>query len=84
VKIAYLFLKQYHAGLKKLKVPTSWNFSDLLAVILKTGGLNLLKPSGAVQACNGISLPLLAVILLFSFNFKKNIKQTHSAYERFS
>jgi hypothetical protein len=25
---------------------------------LKSGSLNLLEPSGAVQACNGIALPL--------------------------
>jgi len=25
---------------------------------LKSGSLNLLKPSGPVQACNGIALPL--------------------------
>jgi hypothetical protein len=25
---------------------------------MKTGSLNLLKPSGPVQACNGIALPL--------------------------
>jgi hypothetical protein len=27
-------------------------------IVLKSGSLNLLKPSGAVQACNGIALPL--------------------------
>jgi hypothetical protein len=27
-------------------------------IVLKFGSLNLLKPSGPVQACNGIGLPL--------------------------
>jgi hypothetical protein len=27
-------------------------------IILKSGSLNLLEPSGFVQACNGIALPL--------------------------
>jgi len=27
-------------------------------VVLKSGSLNLLEPSGPVQACNGIALPL--------------------------
>jgi hypothetical protein len=27
-------------------------------IVLKSGGLNLLEPSGPVQACNGIALPL--------------------------
>jgi hypothetical protein len=27
-------------------------------IVLKSGSLNLLEPSGLVQACNGIDLPL--------------------------
>jgi len=27
-------------------------------IVLKYGNLNLLEPSGPVQACNGIALPL--------------------------
>ena len=27
-------------------------------IVLKSGSLNLLEPSGPVQACNGIPLPL--------------------------
>jgi hypothetical protein len=27
-------------------------------IVLKSGNLNLLEPSGPVQACNGIALPL--------------------------
>jgi len=27
-------------------------------IVLKSGSLNLLEPSGPVQACNGIVLPL--------------------------
>jgi len=26
--------------------------------VLKSGGLNLLEPSGTIQACNGIAIPL--------------------------
>jgi len=26
-------------------------------IVLKSGSLNLLEPSGPVQACNGIALP---------------------------
>jgi hypothetical protein len=28
-------------------------------IVLKSGSLNLLEPSGPVQACNGIALPYL-------------------------
>jgi len=30
-------------------------------IVLKSGSLNLLEPSGPVQACNGIALPLLCL-----------------------
>ena len=29
-----------------------------MPIVLKSGNLNLLEPSGPVQACNGIALPL--------------------------
>jgi len=35
-------------------------------IVLKSGSLNLLEPSGSVQACNGIALPL-----------KVKVKQSH-------
>ena len=31
-------------------------------IVLKSGTLNLLEPSGSVQACNGIALPLYVCI----------------------
>jgi hypothetical protein len=31
-----------------------------MPIVLKSGSLNLLEPSGPVKACNGIALPLLA------------------------
>ena len=44
--------QEYFLGVKKrpyhLHVP----------IVLKSGSLNLLEPSGPVQACNGIALPL--------------------------
>ena len=33
--------------------------------VLKSGNLNLLEPSGPLQACNGITLPLLTILLTF-------------------
>ena len=41
-----------------------------LTEILKSGNLNLLEPSGPVQACNGIALPLLH----FTFRSFNNMK----------
>jgi len=32
-------------------------------IVLKSGSLNLLEPSGPVQACNGIALPLPLPVL---------------------
>ena len=30
-----------------------------MLIVLKSGGLNLLEPSGSVQACNGIALTFI-------------------------
>jgi hypothetical protein len=34
------------------------NLNLYVPIVLKSGSLNLLEPSGPVQACNGIALPL--------------------------
>jgi hypothetical protein len=31
-------------------------------IVLKSGSLNLLEPSGPVKACNGIALPLPCIL----------------------
>jgi len=36
--------------------------------VLKSGNLNLLEPSGPVQACNGIALPFYSPITLPFFS----------------
>jgi hypothetical protein len=35
---------------------------------LKSGSLNLLEPSGPVQACNGIALPYLSSDVIFQIS----------------
>jgi hypothetical protein len=39
--------------------------ADKLPIVLKSGSLNLLEPSGPVQACNGIALPLSLPLLIY-------------------
>jgi len=34
------------------------------AVVMKSGNLNFLEPSGPLQACNGTDLPLLGLTVL--------------------
>ena len=34
-----------------------------MPIVLKSGSLNLLEPSGPVQACNGIALPFTFTLL---------------------
>ena len=38
-------------------------------IVLKFGSLNLLEPSGPVQDCNGIALPLLPNLILITQKF---------------
>jgi len=58
----------------KAPVVYSWQLYHLhVPIVLKSGNLNLVEPSGPVQACNGIYLPLpLHIIFIFykhnSFN----------------
>jgi len=42
-------------------------------IVLKSGSLNLLEPSGPVQACNGIALPLN--LTLHVLNGRQNAKE---------
>ena len=42
--------------------------------VLKCGSLNLLEPSGPVQACNGIALPFLPLIYSFIHSFTTDAK----------
>jgi len=43
------------------------NLSPSCAVVMKSGNLNFLEPSGSLQACNGIALllPLLCKLCVF-------------------
>jgi len=46
-----------------------------MPIVLKSGSLKLLEPSWALQACNGIALPLLHIAYLVTVN---NIIKTES------
>ena len=45
-----------------------------MPIVLKSGRLNLLEPSGPVQACNGIAL----ILPLFSYTFEKRLTQINN------
>jgi hypothetical protein len=45
--------------------------------ILKSGSLNLLGPSGPVQACNGIALPLLEGRSVSATRYELNLQHLH-------
>ena len=59
------------------------------AVFMKSGNLNLLEPSGTLQACNGTALPLYKHIFIYLFiylfislppwaNLQNHIKTHHT------
>ena len=50
-----------------------------MPIVLKSGSLNLLEPSGPVQACNGTALPLLnsVVLLVLVVRREENVKLYH-------
>jgi hypothetical protein len=41
-------------------------------IVLKSGSLNLLEPSGPVKACNGIALPFTLILLQIAEEDVKN------------
>ena len=43
---------------KRLPVRKANNLPTSCAVVMKSGNLNSLEPSGSLQACNGTALPL--------------------------
>jgi len=51
------------------------NLPPACAVFTKSGSLNLLEPSGLVQACNGIALPFY-----LSSNSVQENDATHPSY----
>jgi len=52
-------------------------------VVLKSVSLNLLEPSGPVQACNGIALPLPLPLPLRGENRKEKILQIKAKQQTF-
>ena len=48
------------------------NLPPSCAVVMKSGNLNFLEPSGPVLACNGTALPLL-LLLLYMAKFKHEV-----------
>ena len=51
-----------------VKAAGAWGWQPYhlhVPIVLKYGSLNLLEPSGPVQACNGIALPFLDYVLTF-------------------
>jgi len=54
-----------------------------VAIVLKAGSLNLLEPSGPVQACNGIALtlPLITGLSLLKNDLVTHIKFTLGIFD---
>ena len=46
-----------------------------MPIVLKSGSLNLLEPSGPVQACNGIALPLQFECVCDVYTFRWQIER---------
>jgi hypothetical protein len=53
-----------------------------MPIVLKSGGLNLLEPSGPVSACNGIALPLPLPLLCSFTSVSKHVHPEKGQYRR--
>ena len=57
------------------------NFTTFLcAVVMKSGNLNFLEPSGPLQACNGTDLPLHVPVGNVAFSRVRKAVQKASVY----
>ena len=45
------------------------SFPPSCAVVMKSGDLNFLEPSGPLEACNGTALPLLILTAFLQFAY---------------
>jgi hypothetical protein len=45
-------------------------------IVLKSGSLNLLEPSGPAQACNGIALPMSVRLCWLPYRLQHEILET--------
>jgi hypothetical protein len=53
-------------------------------IVLKSGSLNLLEPSGPVQACSGIAIPFCFIIVPQSDNYEEIKRQQQEAPPHFA
>jgi len=51
-----------------------WGVKVTGAYVFKSGSLNILKPSGTVQFCNGTALPLIERVICL-LKFEQNVYQ---------
>jgi len=56
--------QEYIRGVKAAGVYGWQPYHLHVSIVLKSGSLNLLEPSGPAQACNGIALPLPFTVVL--------------------
>ena len=64
-------------GLKAVSVYGWQPYHLHVPIVLKSGSLNLLEPSGPVQACNGIALPL-PLFIKYDFIWPHNLDTNSS------
>jgi hypothetical protein len=59
-------------------------------IVLKSGSINLLEPSGPVKVCNGTALPLLTMVLsiekrvLVEYVFREGNRYTNLVQQQFA
>jgi hypothetical protein len=65
--------QEYFLGVKAAGAQGWQPYHLHVPIVLKPASLNLLEPSGPVQACNGIALPFLPVLNYFQDVLDSNL-----------
>jgi len=71
--------QEYFVGVKAAGALVGQPYHLHVQIVMKSGSLNLLEPSGPVQACNGIDLPLQNFIQHLFLKVSHAQRQTYAA-----
>jgi hypothetical protein len=63
--------QEYFLGVKAAGAYGWQSYHLHVSIVLKSGSLNLLEPSGPVKACNGIDLPFYSMCIDYSPRWRK-------------
>ena len=76
--------QQIFLGINAARCVRLTNITPSCAVVMKSGNLNFLEPSGSLQACNGPDLPFHILLVLHLCKYKCSVDVYYCIFLRVS